>query len=211
MGNNPSQPTGHYQAGPQYQAPPTHFNRGYTMRETQHFRGGYSLRDPPKKKKMGLVGVPQYSSPNHSRYSQGSDLGVAAARAAFSHAPQTFSQPSSAAAPIAWTPPPSKKHFKHGQSLRDTPNVSFTYPEPSSAAAPTPWTPPQSKKHFKHGHSLRNTPNVSFASPEPSHFGSRAAPQQTFSQPAHKPFSHGYSLREPAKKANHRRSKKSFW
>ncbi|KAF5673675.1 hypothetical protein FCIRC_7937 [Fusarium circinatum] len=174
MGNNPSQPTGHYQAGPQYQAPPTHFNRGYTMRETQHFRGGYSLRDPPKKKKMGLVGVPEYSPPNHARYSQGSDLGIAAARAAFSHAPQSFPQSSSAAAPIAWTPPPSKKHFKQG-------------------------------------HSLRNTPNVSFASPEPSHFSSRAAPQQTFSQPAHKPFSHRYSLREPAKKANHRRSKKSFW
>ncbi|KAF5250108.1 hypothetical protein FANTH_4661 [Fusarium anthophilum] len=204
MGNNPSQPTGHYQVGPQYQAPSTHFNRGYTMRETEHFRGGYTLRDPPKKKKMGLIGVPEYSPPSHSRYSQGSDLGVAAARAA-------FSQPSSAAAPIAWTPPQSKKHFRHGHSLRDTPNVSFTYPEPSSAAAPTPWTPPQSKKHLKHGHSLRNPPNVSFTNPEPSHFRSRVAPQQTFSQPAHQPFSHGYSLREPAKKPNHRRSKKSFW
>ncbi|KAF4503407.1 hypothetical protein FAGAP_360 [Fusarium agapanthi] len=202
MGNGLSQPTGHYQAGPQYQAPPTHFNHGYTMRETEHFKGGYTLRDPPKKKKMGLVGVPEYPSPNHSRYSQGSDLGIAAARAAFSQAPQTFPQSSSAAAQTAWTLPPPKQHFKHGHSLRNTPNVSpFAEPSHFGSRDPPQQTFSQpAHQPFSHGYSLRNP-------------AKKAKHYNTFhDMPAYQEGNcrKGPPVQHPWPE-NHRRSKKSFW
>ncbi|KAF5649662.1 hypothetical protein F52700_558 [Fusarium sp. NRRL 52700] len=171
MGNESSTPAGHYRAGPQYQAPPTHFNRGYTMRETQHFKGGYTLRDSPKKKKMGLVGVPEYSPPQH------------------------VSQPAIAAAQAAWTAPPAK-HSKQRHSHRATAAYSppQTFSQPSVVAAPTEWMPPAPKQHFKHGYSLRNNHDVSsFSNPKSSRFGSREAQQQACSQPASQSFSHGHS------------------
>ncbi|KAF5529485.1 hypothetical protein FNAPI_13860 [Fusarium napiforme] len=178
MGNNTSQPTGHYHAGPQYQPPPTHFNHRHTLRETQHFRGGYTLRDPPKKKKMGLVGVPEYSPPNHHGSSNGYGLSTAAAQAAYSAPPSTGFAPQ----------PAPQTYFNHGHSLR---NTHFAPPQTISQPA---------HQHFSHGYSLRDTPNMAaFSSSKHSRsskkFNSWTAPPQTLSQPTHQHFSHGHSLR----------------
>ncbi|KAF5634720.1 hypothetical protein F25303_8739 [Fusarium sp. NRRL 25303] len=139
MGNNPSHATGHYRAGPQYQAPPTHFSRGHTLRETQHFKGGYTLRDPPKKKKMGLVGVPEYTpqslSPRHSRLSTGRN-GLAAA-----------------AAQTAYSPPAQQQYYSSPQQSRTTGLGSRAVPQHNFSQP--------ARQHFSHGHSLRNNPQLS--------------------------------------------------
>ncbi|KLO81663.1 uncharacterized protein LW93_6815 [Fusarium fujikuroi] len=183
MGNNPSQPTGHYRAGPQYQAPPTHFNRGHTLRETQYFRGGYTLRDPPKKKKMGLVGVPEHTpqslSPRRSRLSTGRNgLAVAAAQTAYLPPPQHNLQ--CGYSPGTTPSVSSLGSSRHSRSSRGRNGLA-------AAAAQTAYSPPPQQQCT--------------SSPQHSRtigLSSRAVPQHNFSQPARQHFSHGHSLRNNA-------------